>query len=254
MGNLHAGHLSLMKQARERAHRVVASIFVNPTQFGPSEDYASYPRTPQADQRALRAAGVHALFAPSVAAMYPGGEAKATKVSVPRLSADLCGAFRPVHFDGVSSIVLRLLNIVTPDIAVFGEKDYQQLVLLRQMARDLHLPVRLVGAPTVRESDGLALSSRNQYLTARQRELAPALFATLLDCRKRLLAGDRSFGIIERRARTRLHKLGFAPDYVAIRNAADLSVPDRHARNLRILAAARLGRARLIDNIPVRIR
>ncbi len=254
MGNLHAGHASLMEIARRRADRVVASIFVNPTQFGPGEDYASYPRTLRADAACLRAGGVDAVFVPAVAVMYPGGEAGRTTVSVPGLSTDLCGAHRPGHFDGVASVVLRLFNIVRPDVAVFGEKDYQQLVLLRWMARDLFLDLRIVGGATVREADGLAMSSRNQYLNATERRIAPALHAVLLQCRQQLLDGSRSWGVIERRARRQLEAAGFHPDYVAIRAARDLAPPVAGTRELRVLAAARLGRTRLIDNVAVRLR
>lgn len=254
MGNLHDGHMSLMTQARRRADRVIASIFVNPTQFGPSEDFASYPRTLAADRRRLREAGVQAVFIPSVTRMYPRGEPVSTVVSVPGLAKELCGAFRPLHFDGVSSVVLRLFNIVTPDIAIFGEKDYQQLVILRQMASDLQLPIRILGGPTVREQDGLAMSSRNQYLSVRERAIAPELFATLRACRTRMLAGDTDHRAIERAAIRRLRSVGFRPDYVAIRNAADLAPPGRASKNLRVLLAAWLGKARLIDNIAVRLR
>lgn len=254
MGNLHAGHDSLMAIARRHADRVVASIFVNPTQFGPGEDYASYPRTPREDAARLRAAGVDAVFVPTVAAMYPDGQDGSTTVSVPGLSGVLCGAHRPGHFDGVASVVLRLFNITVPDIAVFGEKDYQQLVLLRRMARDLQLDIRLVGGPTLREADGLALSSRNQYLDAGERQLAPRLHALLQDCRRRLLAGGQGFAAIERRALRQLQAEGFVPDYVAIRDAHDLSLPAPGCRRLRVLAAARLGRTRLIDNVAVQLR
>ena len=254
MGNLHAGHISLMKLARRHGDRVVASIFVNPTQFGPTEDYASYPRTPAADTRRLQEAGVDALFVPSTALMYPRGERDSTKISVPGLSNGLCGAFRPGHFDGVASVVLRLFSVVTPVVAVFGEKDYQQLIVLRHMAKDLHLPIRIVGGPTVRERDGLAMSSRNQYLSAREREAAPALFESLRLCRGRLLSGERDFASIQRQAVRLLRRVGFRPDYVEIRNAADLSPPTVASRNLRVLAAGHLGRARLIDNIAVRLR
>lgn len=253
MGNLHAGHQSLMALARRHADRVVASIFVNPTQFGPQEDYATYPRTPRHDAAGLRAAGVDALFAPVVKTLYPTGAEQATIVSVPGLSTELCGAHRPGHFDGVASVVLRLFNIVVPDVAVFGEKDYQQLVLLRRMTRDLHLDIRLVGGPIVREPDGLAMSSRNQYLDAGERELAPQLYRVLGDCRRELLDGEWDFAGLERRARRRLLKLGFQPDYVAIRDARDLSVPEDDCRRLRVLAAARLGNTRLIDNIGLRL-
>lgn len=253
MGNLHDGHLRLMQIARRRADRVVASVFVNPTQFGPGEDYHSYPRTLAADKRRLLGAGVDALFVPQPAMIYPRGEGASTMVSVPGLSRELCGAFRPVHFDGVASVVLRLFNIVAPDVAVFGEKDYQQLVILRLMAADLHLPLRLVGVPTVRERDGLAMSSRNQYLTAGERVIAPQLHATLRRCAGRLRAGERDFRAIERDAKRRLQGAGFHPDYVAIRQAADLAPVQAGCRELRVLAAARLGRARLIDNIAVRV-
>jgi len=251
MGNLHEGHLELVRRARLLADRVVVSIFVNPTQFGPGEDFAAYPRTLRADARRLRAAGADLLFVPTVPGMYPAGGQGSTVVSVPGLSRELCGRFRPGHFDGVASVVLRLFNIVDPEVAVFGEKDYQQLVLLRRMAADLHLPVRLVGVATVREADGLAMSSRNQYLDAEQRRAAPALFAVLRDCAARLRAGVRDHRALERRALGALRRAGFVPDYVAIRAAADLQSPGRGERRLRVLAAARLGRARLIDNIPV---
>jgi pantoate--beta-alanine ligase len=186
--------------------------------------------------------------------MYPRGETASTVVSVPELSRELFGACRPGHFDGVTSVVLRLFNITQPDVAVFGEKDYQQLVILRRMTGDLHLPIRLVGAPTVREPDGLAMSSRNQYLDAAERRVAPLLYATLGACRQRLQAGERRFGALEAHALRSLRRAGFRPDYVAIRDAADLSRPAPDSRRVRVLAAARLGRARLIDNVAVRLR
>ena len=254
MGNLHSGHISLIRLARRRADRVVASIFVNPTQFGPAEDFARYPRTLAADRRLLRAAAADALFVPTVGTIYPAGPEAGTTVSVPDLARQLCGRFRPVHFDGVTSVVLRLLNIVTPDIAVFGEKDYQQLVVLRQMIVDLHVPVRVVSGATVRERDGLAMSSRNHYLTADERRRAPSLYQALRECRERLVAGERDFRAIERRALRRLAKAGFHPDYVEIREAGTLALPSAGSRNLRVLAAAWLGRARLIDNIAVPLR
>lgn len=254
MGNLHDGHISLVTLARRRADRVIATVFVNPTQFGPNEDYATYPRTLAADARRLRQAGADAVLVPAVAEIYPQGERDGTVVTVPGLSTVLCGAFRPGHFDGVTSVVLRFLNIVEPHVAVFGEKDYQQLTILRRMVADLHLPVRIFGAPTVREPDGLAMSSRNQYLTPAERRVAPRLHATLLECRARLLAGEGNLRAIERDALRRLRRAGFRPDYVAIREAQDLGVPLRGSRELRVLAAARLGRARLIDNVPVRRR
>jgi pantoate--beta-alanine ligase len=254
MGNLHDGHMSLVHIARRRADRVVVSIFVNPTQFGPGEDYANYPRTFSADRGRLREAGVDAVFAPTAHTVYPRGESGSTIVSVPTLRHELCGAFRPVHFDGVTSVVLRLLNIIGPDLAVFGEKDYQQLVVLRRMAADLHLAVRMLAGPTVRERDGLAMSSRNQYLDAAQRRAAPALFQVLMASRERLAGGDRNFRAIERQGMRRLRQAGFRPDYVEVREAADLARPTARSRDLRVLAAAWLGRARLIDNIAVRLR
>jgi pantoate--beta-alanine ligase len=253
MGNLHAGHLALMRLAHRRADRVVATIFVNPTQFGPGEDFHSYPRTLHADQCELRAAGVDALFAPEVEEIYPRGAEYGTTVQVPDLSLDLCGRFRPVHFAGVTSVVCRLFNIVSPQIAVFGEKDYQQLVILRQMTADLHLPLRIVGAATVRESDGLAMSSRNQYLSPAERKIAPGLYQSLRAGRARMLGGQRNYRAMAAQGRQRLIKMGFRPDYFEIRNAADLSMPGPKSRELRILAAAWLGRARLIDNVAVRL-
>ncbi len=254
MGNLHEGHLSLVRLARRRADRVIASIFVNPTQFGPGEDFENYPRTLGADRRVLRRAAVDAVFAPTVRTVYPGGVPAGTVVSVPDLARQLCGVFRPVHFDGVTSVVLRLLNIVAPDVAVFGEKDYQQLVILRRMVADLHVPVHIVAGRTVRERDGLAMSSRNHYLNEAERALAPALFRTLRSCQERLEAGDRDFRGIERSALRQLKQSGFRPDYVEIRDAATLSRPSADSPKLRVLAAAWLGRARLIDNVAVVLR
>jgi pantoate--beta-alanine ligase len=251
MGNLHAGHLSLIALAREHAERTVVSVFVNPTQFGPNEDYRSYPRTLGDDQRALRRADVDLLFAPDLSVIYPRGEEAATLVSVPVLSQDLCGRFRPTHFDGVTSVVCRLFNLVGPDLAVFGEKDYQQLLIVRRMTADLHLPIRILAAPTLRESDGVAMSSRNQYLTARQRDVAPALHDALCAAAIRLGAGERDYRAIEAQGRRRLRQAGFGPDYFAVREDETLAVPDAKTRRLRVLAAAWLGRARLIDNVAV---
>jgi pantoate--beta-alanine ligase len=250
MGNLHRGHLALVARARREARRVVVSIFVNPTQFGPHEDFAAYPRTLAADSRALAESGADAIFVPSVRTMYPAGAAVSTRVTVPGLSTELCGAFRPGHFDGVCSVVLRLFTIVAPAVAVFGEKDYQQLTILRRMASELHLPLRLVGVPTVREADGLALSSRNQYLTAGEREQAPQLQAILRRIAAEIRGGRSDFGLLERTAMRQLAAAGFRPDYVALRSAATLGPPADADRRLRVLAAAWLGRARLIDNLP----
>jgi pantoate--beta-alanine ligase len=251
MGNLHAGHLSLTALASRHADRVVASVFVNPTQFGPNEDFGSYPRTLAADRSALRDADVDVLFAPDVALMYPRGETLATIVSVPGLSRQLCGEFRPMHFDGVTSVVCRLFNIVMPDVAVFGEKDYQQLVILRRMTEDLRFPVRILGAPTVREPDGVAMSSRNQYLTRAERARAPELYRALLAGAERLRAGERRFRAIEAQGMRRLRDAGFRPDYFAVREDETLASPGARTRRFRVLAAAWLGRARLIDNVSV---
>jgi pantoate--beta-alanine ligase len=248
MGNLHRGHLALVTRARAEAERVVVTVFVNPTQFGPGEDFAAYPRTPDADAGVLAAAGCDVLFLPPVAEVYPGGEAGATRVEVPGLSTILCGAFRPGHFAGVTSVVARLFNMVGPDVAVFGDKDYQQLTIIRRMVRDLHLPVRIVGLSTVREPDGLALSSRNQYLTPAERAMAPRLAAVLADVATAVAAGRRDFAALEAQAVATLAAAGFRPDYVAIRRADDLGEPGAGGGALVVLAAAWLGRARLIDN------
>lgn len=250
MGNLHAGHLSLMQAARRLGDRFVASLFVNPMQFGPNEDFAHYPRTPREDERMLTGAGCDLLFMPDVAEVYPRGYAASARIDVPELSTILCGKFRPGHFEGVATVVAKLFNIVEPDVAVFGEKDYQQLTIIRRMAADLCMPVEIVGAPTVRESDGLAMSSRNQYLTEQERRIAPGIFAELKRAAARLEAGESDYGAIERAAHEALTSAGFRPDYFSIR-ARELSVPAPDARELVILTAARLGRARLIDNVQV---
>lgn len=250
MGNLHRGHLSLVEEARRQADRVVVSIFVNPTQFGPGEDYANYPRTPERDAELLRQAGVDLLFLPAAGQIYPPSDKPATYVEVPGLSDELCGAFRPGHFRGVTTVVCKLFNIVQPDVALFGDKDYQQLTLIRRMVADLDLPVRIVGMPTVREADGLALSSRNGYLGSAERQQAARLHAILQDAAARLKAGARNYQELEQQACEALIAAGFQPDYVAIR-AADLSLPSADVRELVVLAAARLGRARLIDNLQV---
>jgi len=252
MGNLHRGHIRLIERGRELADAVVASVFVNPLQFGPSEDFEMYPRTLAVDAAALEAAGCALLFAPSVDEMYPpsgtGGREQHTQVSVPGLSDILCGQFRPGHFAGVATVVAKLFGQVLPDVALFGEKDYQQLLVIRRMARDLALPIEVVGVPTVREPDGLALSSRNQYLTPSERERAPALHATLEWAADELRAG-RAAREIESACVERLKDAGFRLDYVSVRAADDLG-PPRDSAPRRVLAAAWLGGARLIDNLP----
>jgi len=251
MGNLHAGHLSLLAAARYRADRVIASVFVNPLQFGPQEDFARYPRTPIEDVRLLAEAQCDLLFAPGVSEIYPDGGTQPTLVSVRGLSEILCGQFRPGHFDGVVTVVAKLFGIVAPDVAIFGEKDYQQYLLIRRMTLDLALPVEVIGAPTVRANDGLALSSRNRYLTPAERARAPAIYQALRAAVGRIDAGDRDYEGIERAGREALERAQMAPDYFSIRNAADLSVP-AEVSDLIVLTAARLGRSRLIDNLPAR--
>src|SRR5882672_976996 len=189
MGNLHPGHVSLIEAARRHGERFVASIFVNPMQFGPNEDFAHYPRTPTQDERMLAAAGCNLMFMPDVAEIYPNGSERATRIDVPGLSRILCGEFRPGHFEGVATIVAKLFHIVDPDVAVFGEKDFQQLTVIRRMVADLCMPVQVIGAPTVRDADGLAMSSRNQYLTADERALAPKIYATLQAAANRMRSG-----------------------------------------------------------------
>ena len=254
MGNLHEGHASLAALASTECDRVVASIFVNPTQFGPSEDFAAYPRTLADDVARLDAAGaVDLLFAPEVSEIYPFGLEHAVRIALPPLSRELCGASRPGHFDGVASVVCRLLNIVAPDVLVLGQKDYQQVTLLKLMIEDLRLPVAVRVGATLREADGLAMSSRNRYLDAVQRRQAPALHAALERLRAAVLSGDEGFAALERRAVDELARAGFKPDYVEVRRADDLAKPaasDR-AEDLVVLGAAWLGRARLIDNLRI---
>jgi len=251
MGNLHAGHVSLIEAARRHGDRFVASIFVNPMQFGPNEDFAHYPRTPHQDERMLEEAGCDIMFMPDVAEIYPHGPEGATRVEVPGLSRILCGEFRPGHFEGVTTIVAKLFNIVQPHVAVFGEKDFQQLTVIRRMVADLCIPVEIIGAPTLRESDGLALSSRNQYLTPHERALAPRIHQELQRAAGSVYAGETDFALIERTAAEALSGAGFRPDYFAIRDARDLSEPRPDARHLVVLTAVRLGKARLIDNVQV---
>lgn len=251
MGNLHAGHVSLIEAARQHGERFVASIFVNPMQFGPNEDFAHYPRTPLEDAGMLAAAGCDLMFSPEVREVYPNGAERATRVEVPGLSRILEGEFRPGHLEGVSTVVAKLFHIVEPDVAVFGEKDFQQLTVIRRMVADLCMPVEVIGAPTLRDADGLAMSSRNQYLTAQERALAATIYATLQAAASRLAGGDAELASIERSGVQALEHAGFRPDYFAVREAPDLNPPRPGARNLVVLTAARLGRARLIDNVQV---
>jgi pantoate--beta-alanine ligase len=252
MGNLHPGHVSLIEAARQHGDRFVASIFVNPMQFGPNEDFAHYPRTPTQDEKMLADAGCSLMFMPNVAEIYPNGSERATRVEVPGLSRVLCGEFRPGHFEGVTTIVATLFNIVQPDVAIFGEKDFQQLTVIRRMVSDLCFPVKVVGAPTVRDADGLAMSSRNQYLTPEERQLAPRIYEILTATAKRLQGGDNEFSGMEHAGCQALEKAGFKPDYFAIRSAVDLTAAQPDSKHLVVLTAARLGKARLIDNVQVR--
>ena len=253
MGNLHKGHIELVRRAREHAERVLVSIYVNPTQFGANEDFDEYPRTLERDMRRLKSAGADAAFVPDDETMYPFGIEKATIVSVPGLTEHFCGASRPGHFDGVTTVVARLFAMIAPDVAVFGQKDYQQQLVIRHMTADLSLPVRIITVPTVREDDGLALSSRNSYLTDEERAVAPALYAALTTIGDELQTGKRNFSELEQAASQQLAAAGFEPEYVAIRRAENLEMPDRDCDELVILAAGRLGKARLLDNIVVTV-
>ena len=253
MGNLHCGHISLIDLAREHAEKTVVSVFVNPTQFSKGEDFETYPRTLDRDERRLKRHGVDLLFTPDVDTMYPFGSDSATSVSVPVLGDEFCGNARPGHFDGVTSVVSRLFGLVQADTAVFGQKDYQQQLIIRRMTRDLGYPVRIVTAETVREDDGLAMSSRNQFLSDDERRKAPMLFQVLSEIGRALQAGKRDFNELEDGALQQLGDAGFESDYVSIRRAEDLSVPDRDCDELVVLMAATLGTTRLIDNIIVSV-
>ncbi|MEP6938530.1 MAG: pantoate--beta-alanine ligase [Rudaea sp.] len=249
MGNLHAGHFSLLTRARAHADRVVASIFVNPTQFGPNEDFARYPRTPERDRNGLAAHGCDLLFAPAIEELYPFGTAASTRVEVAQVSEPLEGAMRPGHFVGVATVVTKLFNLVQPDVAVFGRKDYQQLLVIRRMVVDLRLPIDIVAAPIVREANGLAMSSRNQYLTVGERERAGVIHATLESMCEAVGAGQ-AVQTIEARAHAQLAAAGLVADYATLRRADDLAeARDLGPVPLVALIAARLGKTRLIDNV-----
>lgn len=251
MGNLHAGHYSLVDIARTRADRVVASIFVNPTQFGPNEDFASYPRTPDDDREGLRAVHCDLVFTPDVREIYPFGTGAGVRVDVPAIADALEGALRPGHFAGVATVVTKLFNRVQPDVAVFGQKDYQQLLLIRRLVCDLGLPIEIVAGPTVREPSGLAMSSRNQYLGVDERQRASAIYRVLQQMAVEV-RGGHSHREVEERARQTLDSDGLAVQYAAVRDAADLSESESARRTgLVALIAARLGRARLIDNVLI---
>lgn len=246
MGNLHGGHLALVAQAQRRARHVVVSIFVNPLQFGINEDYSRYPRTLDKDAEALEKLGVDVLFAPNVETLFP--EPQRYHIELPAVCDTLCGASRPGHFRGVATIVMKLLHIVQPDAAIFGKKDYQQWVIIRGMVADFSLPVEIMAGETVRADDGLALSSRNGFLSETDRKLAPQLYATLNAIKSQLAQGNHHYNELETSAAQMLVNQGWRVDYVAIRNP-DLTLPDQHSKQWVVLAAAHLGNTRLIDNI-----
>lgn len=251
MGNLHDGHLQLIETARQKADRVVVSIFVNPLQFGPNEDFEQYPRTLEADIGKLEPLSVDVVFAPDEKSFYTNDRNKITYVEVPGLSDILCGASRPGHFRGVTTVVNKLFNIIQPDTAVFGSKDYQQLTIIRQMVEELAMPVQLIGLDTVRETDGLAMSSRNRYLTSEQRALAPELYKCLQSLRQAILDGEQDLENLVAEAKGQLMQLGFRVDYLEIRDAQHLQSSSEQSQSLVILTAVWLGDTRLIDNIRV---
>ncbi|MDH1008255.1 pantoate--beta-alanine ligase [Pseudomonas nicosulfuronedens] len=253
MGNLHAGHAALVTKASQRADFVVASIFVNPLQFGPSEDLDKYPRTLAADQEKLLNAGCHLLFAPTVEEMYPDGMDGQTRLHVTGVSEGLCGGSRPGHFDGVATVVCKLFNMVQPDMALFGEKDFQQLAVIRKLVRDLNLPIQIFGEATVRAEDGLALSSRNGYLTEEQRALAPVLQRTLKQLAERIRQGERDFPALLSEGCQQIEAAGLRIDYLEARESAGLRPATAQDHQLVILVAAFLGTTRLIDNLAFHI-
>ncbi len=249
MGNLHEGHLSLVNKAKELADKVVVSIFVNPMQFDDQNDLSAYPRTVDEDVQLLTSIGCDVLFLPSADKMYPEGMKTQTVVTVPGSDDKLCGLARKGHFDGVATIVTKLFNIVQADVAIFGEKDYQQLLVIKKLAKDLSIPVEVIGAPTLREPSGLALSSRNQYLTDDERVNASNLYLVLTQIKNKIEQGDRDYISLQQQGKAQLSSFGFAPDYLDIRNADNLNLAKPDDSALRILVAARLGKARLIDNV-----
>ena len=251
MGNLHEGHISLVRKASEAADIVVTSIFVNPMQFGANEDLDSYPRTLAEDQDKLAPAGNTLIFAPPVSEIYPEGLANQTKVVVPEVSEGHCGASRPGHFEGVATVVTMLFNMIQPDMAFFGEKDFQQLAVIRKMTRDLMMPIEIIGAPTVREEDGLAKSSRNGYLSEEERAIAPVVYKTLTHAAQQLEAGNGDFAALEQEARDTLTNAGLRPDYFNIVNSLTLKPASEADKELTLLVAAFLGTTRLIDNLSV---
>lgn len=253
MGNLHSGHASLVSKAVQQADFVVASIFVNPLQFGAGEDLDKYPRTLAADQEKLLQAGCNLLFAPTVEEMYPGGMSGQTRVSVPQLSEGLCGASRPGHFEGVATVVSKLFNMVQPDMAVFGQKDYQQLAVIRAMVHDLNMPIQIIGEPTVRADDGLALSSRNGFLSEEERAIAPVLYRSLNQIAAAIKSGDRDFARLRAEQVQQIEAAGLRLDYLEVRQGVHLRAATAEDRDIVILVAAFLGTTRLIDNLHLNL-
>lgn len=253
MGNLHEGHLALVSEAQKTCEHIVVSIFVNPMQFGENEDYTTYPRTFEADAGKLKALGVDLLFMPEATTIYPQTPAQHTQVLVPGVSDGLCGVSRPGHFTGVATIVCKLLNMVQPDLAVFGKKDYQQLAVIRKMVSDLALPVKIAGLDTIREADGLAMSSRNGYLSAEQRQQANFLYQLLSTVKAEIKDGEKDFVGLEASAYAKLRQAQFEADYFAVRKQHDLSEADENTQDFVLLVAAKLGDTRLIDNLEVTI-
>lgn len=254
MGGLHEGHLDLVRAAAQRADRVVVSIFVNPLQFGPAEDFSAYPRDLDSDLECLAGEACDLVFTPDERMMYPQGRADTTRVEPsPELAGMLCGAARPGHFAGVATVVAKLFNLVAPDIAMFGEKDFQQLTVIRRMVTDLDFRVLVAGVPTRREADGLAMSSRNRYLSPDERARAPGLYAALRAARATLVGGERDIVAIQHAGMDNIRSAGMDPEYFEVRRSDGLERPRAADRRLVILAAARLGRARLIDNLAVEL-
>ena len=253
MGNLHSGHASLVSKAVQQTDFVVASIFVNPLQFGAGEDLDKYPRTLAADQEKLLQAGCNLLFAPTVEEMYPGGMTGQTRVSVPQLSEGLCGASRPGHFEGVATVVSKLFNMVQPDMAVFGQKDYQQLAVIRAMVHDLNMPIQIIGEPTVRADDGLALSSRNGFLSREERAIAPVLYRSLSQIAAAIKSGDHDFARLRAEQVQQIEAAGLRLDYLEVRQGVHLRTATAEDRDIVILVAAFLGTTRLIDNLHLNL-
>ena len=251
MGNLHKGHMSLLEHARKIADRAVVSIFVNPIQFGKGEDYAGYPSTLAADQEKLGRSGLDVLFAPNLRELYPAGIEEDTRVTVPGLSTILCGEYRPGHFSGVATVVTKLFFSVLPDCALFGEKDLQQLMVIRRMVNDLCIPIEIIGQPIIRETDGVAMSSRNSYLNVKERALAPVIYQTLQWAAREVAKGEIDFRPLEVMCLGHLRDAGLKPEYFSIRRSAELDEANKGDQDLSILTAVWLGNARLIDNIQV---